>query len=151
MEKVSSALKKGDIKKAVEIFKTLSQEEQECFFKKVSLTLTPPSLISVLKRKLHPGKTYEDYHKSWLPSLNEGQDLSHYFPFMTYVMNAQNVMDSSDILSIGFMWGDPMEIYELTKTVGNTEKMRHDAIETVAEKIGPTQVYEFKDLTQLGS
>ncbi len=99
MEKVSSALKKGDIKKAVEIFKALPQEEQECFFKRISLTFKPPSLISVLKRKLHPGKTYEDYHRAWLPPLNEGQDLSHYFPFMTYVMNAQNVIDSSDIFS----------------------------------------------------
>lgn len=35
--------------------------------------------------------------------------------------------------------------------MGDTEKKRHDAIEVVAEKIAPTQTYEFKDLTQLGS
>lgn len=66
-------------------------------------------------------------------------------------MNAQNVMEKSDIITIAFMWGDPMQIYKLTKIMGDTEKKRHDAIEVVAEKIGPTQIYEFKDLTQLGS
>jgi hypothetical protein len=151
MEKIDLALKKGDIKEALEIFKTLSQEEQEFFFRRVSSAITPPSLISVLKRKLHPGKTYEDYYKAHLPPLNEGQALFHYFPFTTYVMNAQNVMDQSDIFTIAFMWGDPTQIYELTKTMGDSEKRRHDSIETIAEKIGPTQIYEFKDMTQLGS
>lgn len=103
MEKIGLALKKGDVKEALEIFKTLSQEEQEGFFKKISLAFTPPSLVSVLKRKLHPGKTYEDYYKAHLPPLHENQALSHYFPFMTYVMNAQNVRDQSDIFTMAFM------------------------------------------------
>jgi hypothetical protein len=151
MEKIGLALKKRDIKEALEIFRTLSREEQEGFFKKISFIFTPPSLVSVLKRKLHPGKTYKDYYKAHLPPLHEGQALSHYFPFMTYVMNAQNIMDKSDIFTIAFMWGDPTQIYELTKAMGDSEKKRHDAIETVAEKIGPTQIYAFKDVIQLGS
>lgn len=66
-------------------------------------------------------------------------------------MNAQNIEDSSEIISIGLVWLEEDKLGDFLKQPAKTEKMRHDSIETVANKIGGTLVYKIKDVTKLGS
>lgn len=151
MDLIKDLLKQGKIKEALKKFRALSDDKQEDFFRGLAPTLFPPSMLAVLFRKLHPGKTYKDFHQAWLPPLKEGQDLENYFSVPTYVINAENVEDPTDIISIGLMWvgdKDLSKVMELTKT---TESQRHENIDGVAVKIGPTLMYQLKDVNKLGS
>lgn len=151
MDTIKSLLQQGKIKEALVKFRALSETDQENFFREMAPTLFPPSLLSILSRKLHAGKTYEDFHKAWLPPLKEGQDAAHYFPCPTYVINAQNMEDPSEILSIGLMWIEEENLSNILKDMGGTESQRHDRVAEVAEKVGSTLMYKLKDVTQLGS
>ncbi len=151
MDTIKSLLKQGKTTEALAKFRTLSETDQENFFRDMVPPLFPPSLITVLFRKLHAGKTYEDFYKAWLPPLTEGQNLAHYFPCPTYVMNAQNREDPSDILSLGLMWIEDKNLNDVLESMGGTESQRHDGIAEVAEKVGSSLMYKLKDMTQLGS
>lgn len=151
MDEIKSLLHAGKIKEALVKFRDLSEAEQEGFFREMAPTLFPPPIFGVLFRKLHPGKTYEDFHKAWLPPLKEGQDLAHYFPYPTYVLSGENKDDPSDIITIGLMWVEEENVGDVLKSTKMTEDKRHDSISTVAEKIGPTLIYKLKNVTQLGS
>lgn len=151
MDHIKSLLQQGKIKEALKKFRALSEADQEDFFEAMAPTLFPPFTFSVLFRKLRPGKTYEDFHKAWLPPLKKGQDLAHYFPVPTYVFNGENQDDSSDIISIGLVWAQEAKLTDIFESSKETESMRHDRIDTVAEKIGPTLIYKTKDVTKLGS
>lgn len=151
MDTIKSLLQQGKIKEALMKFRVLSKVDQEDFFRELAPTLFPPSTFSVLFRKLRPGKTYEDYYKAHLPPLKEGQDLTHYFPIPTYVLNGANKDNPADIITIGLMWVEEEKLTDVLESTKETEKMRHDLINTVAEKIGPTLIYQTKDVTKLGS
>ncbi len=151
MSAIKTLLQQGKIKEALVKFRALPEAEQESFFREMAPTLFPPPIFGVLFRKLHPGKTYEDFHKAWLPPLKEGQDQAHYFPYPTYVLSGENKDDPSDIITIGFMWVDEKNLGDVLASTKETEGERHDSIGTVAEKIGPALVYKVKKVTQLGS
>lgn len=148
---MESLLKTGKIKEALTQFKSLPEKDQEDFFRKMTPHLFPPPLIGVLYRKLHPGRTFEDFHQAWLPPLKEGQDLAHYFPAPVYVLSGQNKADPSDVITIGFCWVEEKNVDSFLEKTALTEKIRHDTIATVADKIGETEIYIVKDVTKLGS
>ncbi len=151
MDEIKSLLQNGQIKEALTKFRKLSEEEQEDFFRSLAPHMFPPQIFGVLFRKLHPEKTYEDFYKAWLPPLKEGQKLDHYFPAPTYVLAGENISDPSDIITIGLMWIDESKIDDLLSQTKETEQLRHDKIDSVAEKTQPTLIYRFKDVTKLGS
>ena len=151
MENLRSLLQSGQIKEALSKFQKLSEVEQEDFFRCLAPHLFPPQVFGVLFRKLHPGKTYVDFYEAWLPPLKEGQELDHYFPAPTYVLAGENISDPSDIITIGLMWTDESKIEDLLAETKETEQLRHDKINAVAEKTQPTLIYRFKDVTKLGS
>lgn len=151
METIKTLLQQGKVKDALAKFRSLSENDQEDFFRGMTPTLFPPPIVSVLFRELHPGKTFEDFYEGWTPPLKEGQDLAHYWPCPAYVMHVQNMADSSDILSIGFMWAKEEELDPFLKSMEGTESQRHSKIDLVAEKIGPSLIYKFRNMTKLGS
>ena len=151
MEDVKALLQAGKIKEAFAAFRTLPENQQEGFFREIAPTLRPPVLIDVLYRKIKPGYTYDDFREAWLPSLKPGQDLEHYFPALSYVLNAENRDDHSDIISVGFGWLEEDKLDEIFKNLGDTEKMRHDKIAAVADKVGSLAVYKVKEVVKLGS
>ncbi len=51
-------------------------------------------VISVLKRRLREGKSYEDFREAWLPEQG--------FGFRTRVVTAQSADDNRELITIGF-------------------------------------------------
>jgi hypothetical protein len=151
MNTIKSLLQRGKIKEALVQFRALPEADQERFFREMAPTLFPPPIFGVLFRKLHPGETYKDFYKAWLPPLKEGQELAHYFPYPTYVLSGENKDDPSDIITIALMWVQEENLTEMLTTTKPTEDERHDKINAIAEKIRPTFIYKLKNVTQLGS
>lgn len=151
MKEIKTLLQSGKIKEALAAFQDFPEDQQEEFFRELAPTLFPPPLIGVLFRKMKPGYGYQDFRKAWLPPLKEGQDLAHYFPYPTQVLTAENREDPSDIITVGFAWLEEDKLGEFFESTAATEKMRHDKIATVADKIGPTLIYRVKEVVKLGS
>lgn len=104
-----------------------------------------PQVISILTRKLKPGKTFQDFQKAHTPpgkttKTKFGYDVD-YFPVPTRVINCISAEDPTIIVSIGLSYGDPETIFAIVKEKFETEKQRHDATAEVADKVGPTKVY----------
>ncbi len=151
MKDIKTLLQAGKIKEALAAFQALPESQQEDFFRECAPTLFPPPLIGVLFRKMKPGYTYEDFRAAWLPPLKEGQDLAQYFPYPTQVLTAESREDPADIITVGFVWLEEDKLEDFLESTAETEKMRHDKIATVADKIGPTLIYRVKEVVKLGS
>ena len=103
-----------------------------------------PQMLSVLTRKLKPGKTFEDFQKAHLPPGNTseteyGYDVE-YFNAPTRVINAVSATDPSVIISIGLTYGDPEAVFNEVISKMPLEKERSDKISEVADKVGGTQI-----------
>jgi len=151
MKEIKTLLQTGKIKEALAAFRALPESQQEDFFREFAPTLFPPPLIGVLFRKMKPGYTYKDFHEAHLPPLKQGQDLEHYFPCPVYVLSGERKDDPSDIITIGFAWLEEDKLEDFLESTAETEKIRHDKIATVADKIGPALVYKVKEVAKLGS
>lgn len=74
-----------------------------------------PTVISILTRKLKPGKTFLDFQRAHIPSgeaekTEFGYDVE-YFKVPTRVINAVSAEDPSVIYSIGLSYGDISKIF----------------------------------------
>lgn len=58
--------------------------------------------------------------------------------------------DPSTILSLGFMWICPEDLANKVSQYSESEQKRHERIDQVAEKVGPTCLYSFKNINNLG-
>lgn len=104
-----------------------------------------PQIISIIRRKLKAGKTFEDFQKAHCPpgkrvSSTVGQDVN-YFKTPTRVINAISPTDPNVIMSIGMTYGDPKEIFKEVKDKLPSERARAKQIDAVAEKTGATEVF----------
>ena len=98
-----------------------------------------PQILSILIRKLKPGKTFEDFQKSHLPpgkttKTEFGYDVD-YFTAPTRVIDAVSAADPSVIVSIGLTYGDAGDILKEVSDKIPFEKERHDKIAEVADKV----------------
>ncbi len=118
-----------------------------------------PIAIGVLHRQLHPGKTFQDFFNAWMPPENSMNPITigdtiyyQHFPCPTRVINAVNMQDPNDIISIGLQWCTEEEFkigYEQTaQSQSNAE--RRDNISEVADKKS-VEVYSVKTDTNLGT
>jgi len=104
-----------------------------------------PQILSVLTRKLKPGKTFEDFQQAHLPpgkakKTEVGYNVD-YFRNPTRVLNAISATDPSIIVSIGLSYGSAESVFEEVTEKMPLEKERARQISQVAEKIGPTQIF----------
>ena len=110
----------------------------------------------MLIRKLKPGQTYEDFRNAWLPE-------EPYYELPCFVVNAQNIFDPSEIISIGLVWTDDkaaetndMSVYqqkimEWGQKYGERDAQRGDKIDQVTDDVRPPQVYKILDLDNMGT
>lgn len=107
-----------------------------------------PFTVSVLRRVLHEGESFDDFYKAWHPSREMvnpveacGQSFQQHFPAPVRVFNGVNIDDSKEIISIGLTWLRSEEeekqfwsYFDKAIQGGdeNNEK-RHDSIKKVAE------------------
>jgi len=95
--------------------------------------------ISVLVRRLRPGKTYQDFLAAWYP--DKGFGISGRGPIL-----ARNVADEQEILAFGFVDLPDRERLEQELTrVAAQEAVRHDRIAEVIESTTVRGIYEVVD------
>jgi hypothetical protein len=95
--------------------------------------------ISVLARRLKPGKTYEDFVAAWYP--DKGFGLSVRGPIL-----ARNIADEREILAIGFIDLPDAESLDVAMTrIAAQEAVRHDRIAEVIESTELRGIYEVSD------
>lgn len=85
-----------------------------------------PSVVSILKRKLKPGKTFEDFQTAHLPCADAKKKEFGYevdfFGVPTRVINAVCAEDPNIVYSIGLSYGEIDEIFKEA-----TEKSQEDS------------------------
>lgn len=95
--------------------------------------------VSVLVRRLRPGKTYEDFVAAWYPE--------HGFGMPARVATAHNVADEREILTFGMHDVDMTveELGEALARVADQESTRHSRIDEVIESTKVQAIYEVRD------
>lgn len=146
-------LEEKKYQEAVQLFKNISQEEQEALMKSVGETISgkrnsaidSPNVVVILNRTLKEGKTFEDFYEAWKPPVEgiqcgKNKNFYNYFSGPVRVINVQNAQDPREILSIGMMWGEQHQLdncfAEEIKFREKTEQLRAEKIEKVADKVG---------------
>lgn len=107
-----------------------------------------PQAVSVLFRKLKDGQSYEDFRKAWLPPVD---DVSHYFDTPILVINAQNVSDPTEIISIGLVFANIEEAMEKYEKYQVIEDIRQEKIDKITDQSAETRFCNVLDIDILGS
>ncbi len=136
---------------ALQQFKQLDSEQQQAIFEQLyqqSGHANMPFMISVLRRTLHEGQSFDDFYRSWEPDPSACQPVvegntgyRQYFPVSTRVVNGINIADQNDIISIGFTWVKNEEekqgLYDYIDSASQgkeqTNEARRDNIHKVAD------------------
>jgi len=117
--------------------------------------MNKPQFIAVLHRKLKPNCTYKDFYEAWLPPGLHGKDPKkeavNYFAGPVQVINAVNINDATDIISIGIIWASSAEIDEDVQRTAPTEAIRGEKILKVADQGKENKFYVVKDVNLLGT
>jgi len=95
-------------------------------------------LISVLARRLKPGKTYDDFVDAWYPDKGFGFDGRG--PIL-----ARSVEDDREIVAIDFMNLRRDEVPATMERIAAQESVRHDRIDAVIESTALRGIYEVAD------
>jgi hypothetical protein len=97
-----------------------------------------PTIISILTRKLKPGKTFDDFQEAHIPANNAiktkvGSDVE-FFSVPTRVINAVSAEDPSIIYSIGLSYGSSEDIFKAAAK-GIEEDNRGVKLEDVCDTV----------------
>jgi hypothetical protein len=93
-------------------------------------------VVSVLVRRLRPGKTYEDFVRAWYPDKGFG------FPGRGPLL-AVSIEDEREILAFGFIdLPAREEVEEALTRVAAQEAVRHDRIAEVIESTVVRGIYD---------
>jgi len=94
--------------------------------------------ISVLVRRLKPGKSYEDFVDAWYP--DKGFGFGGRGPIL-----ARNLEDNQEILAIGFIDLERDELPATLERIAAQEAVRHDRVDAVIESTTLRGIYEIED------
>lgn len=156
------AINADNYPKAFELIADLPQDEQETMLTAVmkflkhdfDLASKPQSMV-VLRRKLKPGKTYQDFHNAWLPPVDARDSLSgekqyDYFDGPVRVINGIDSKEpncfSTVLLSTASMDVLGTEYAKYAKT----EAKRHEALKNIVEHVDKAYMCGVKDSNYFG-
>lgn len=161
--KFFSQFENQDFTQALDTFDALSQDEQKNVLKQLfyqSREAKMPIAVSVLYRKLHDGKTFDDFYNAWMPPKDAMEPFEvgektyyQFFDTPVRVINAINMHDPQEIVSIGLVWSDSEEQFKqsLAKASKADDNVtRGDSVATVADKVS-AKIYKVSADTQLGN
>lgn len=95
--------------------------------------------VSVLVRRLHPGKTYEDFVRAWYPDRGFGVPVRG-------PMLARSTTDEREILAFAFLdVASRDDLAQMMTRVADQEQNRHDRIDEVIESTTVRGIYELVD------
>jgi hypothetical protein len=144
------AFEKKDFIAAQKRLVKLSSEEQEAIlanlFQQSQYANTPHS-VSVLFRELHDDKNFNDFHDAWLPPEDKchplkefGKTYRQFFKAPIRVINAVNLKNPKEIVSIGLHWFNEEQekgFWEMMKdeSLSNDKanQQRADSVQEVAD------------------
>lgn len=147
---------------AITDFNQLSKKDQQETLKQLYYEAREakiPMALGVLYRKLHDGKTFDDFYQSWMPPKSYTKAFTvgdktyyHFFDAPTRVINAVNMEDPKEIISVGMVWCSEKEFMENLEQIkqSDSNKMRADSIAEVADKIS-SKIYKVQKDTNLGN
>jgi hypothetical protein len=93
-------------------------------------------IVSVFVRRLKPGPTFDDFVGEWEADVG--------FGVPTRVFNGPSLDDPRSIVSIGFVAATPAEAREWLAAGSQSERVRHDRIDTVVESTSLRAMYEVR-------
>jgi hypothetical protein len=93
-------------------------------------------IVSVFVRRLKEGPTFDDFLGEWEADVG--------FGIPTRVFNGPSLDDPRSIVSIGFVAATPADAREWLAAGSQTERVRHDRIETVVESTPLRAMYEVR-------
>jgi hypothetical protein len=95
--------------------------------------------VTVLIRRLKPGKSYDDFVRAWYP--DKGFGIGGRGPIL-----ARNVDDEREILAVALMDLDSGEtLDEVMARIGAQEAVRHERVADVIESTVAHGIYEVVD------
>lgn len=94
--------------------------------------------VSVLVRRLKPGKTYEDFVDAWYP--DKGFGFGGRGPIL-----ARSIEDEREILAVAFLDLRREELPATMERIAAQESVRHDRIDDVIESTALRGIYEIAD------
>jgi hypothetical protein len=95
--------------------------------------------VSVLVRRLRPGKTYRDFVEAWYP--DKGFGIEGRGPLL-----ARSLADEREILAIGYIDLPSREAVEqVLERIAAQEAVRHERIDEVIESTSVRGIYEIVD------
>lgn len=134
-----------DLKQAQQLFEKMSNDEKQSLlaelFQKCQYQ-TQPHSVSVIFRELHEGKTFSDFYKGWFPAeetiqpINEqGLLYQQFFPAPVRVIQATNLQNPKEIVSVSFNWLTEEQAANLWNEVNKKSNAdRGTAISEVADR-----------------
>ncbi len=142
-------------------FEQLSPQEKQSIFAELfqkSQYQQMPHSISVLFRELHAGKTFADFHEAWFPAASTlntqqqfGQTFHQFFPAPIRVINAVNLENPREIVSVGLHWLTEEQAANMWSAVEDkSNKDRGIEIAKVADRT-KTGVYKVESDDNLGT
>lgn len=119
-----------------------------------------PDMVAVLYRKLHDEKSFEDFHQAWFPPKKycdpiekNGAIFQQFFPATVRVINAVNINDPKEIISIGLTWveneSQGQKMWEVSTANNDANQERANNIATVSDNIS-SKLYQPKTDDNLG-
>jgi len=147
---------------AQQIFDELSSADKQAVFEKLfqySQFQKTPNSVSVLFRKLHDGKQFEGFRKAWFPPEVQcnpteagGETFQQFFDAPIRVINAVNIQDPSDVVSIGLHWFPDEDLMAAMQDPNFQQRgqARGERIAKVADKV-QAEVYFVKSDDNLGT
>jgi hypothetical protein len=91
--------------------------------------------VSVLVRRLKPGKTYDDFIRAWYP--DKGFGISVRGPII-----ARNTENDSEILALAFLDVSRDQLNDGLARIAQQEAVRHGRIDEVIESTSVHGIYE---------
>lgn len=153
---------KKDFVEAEQIFSQLSSKAKQEVFATLfqqSQNQAQPHSVSVLFRKLHEGKEFDDFYQAWYPPkhycdeiVEGGETYQQFFTVPIRVINAVNVDNPDEVVSIGLHWmtDQDLEVAMSDAEFAKRGAERGEKIATVAQK-EQTGVYKVMTDDNLGS
>ena len=92
--------------------------------------------IAVFRRRLKPGKTYEDFEAAWVAEQG--------FGVPAHVFSAVRLDDEREVLTVGFVDVAADDLASLSSSVQTAEAQRESRIDEVIESTELRAMYELK-------
>jgi hypothetical protein len=93
-------------------------------------------IVAIFRRRLKPGKTFEDFKAAW--------EAEQGFGVPARVLTGVALSDPRDVLTVGFVDAEPADLEAGAEKVAEQEHVRHERIAAVIESTELREFYELR-------